>query len=111
MLSTRGAILAVGAAGAALAGLAYGVEEFVLMAIAVAVLLALAKLWVAEVTAGHSAVVVLTVTNLSRRRRPPVVVEDPDGKWSVSYPGLGESSIAGASRAHPGRGTSSPEDP
>ncbi len=126
MLSTRGAVLALGATCAAIAGLAYGVEEFVLLAIAVAVLLALGQVWVwrrlrvsrralrvavsvpmAEVTAGQSAVVDLTVTNVSPRRRPPVVVEDPGGKWSVSYPGLGESSVAGASRAHPTRGISS----
>jgi len=129
VLSTRGAVLALGATFAAIAGLAYGVEEFVLLAIAVGSLLALGQVWVwrrlgvsrralrvavsvprAEVTAGQSAVVELTVTNVSRRRRPPVVVEDPGGKWSVSYPGLGESSVAGASRARPTRGNSSRGD-
>jgi len=130
VLSTRGAVLALGATFAAIAGLAYGVEEFVLLAIAVGSLLALGQVWVwrrlgvsrralrvavsvprAEVTAGQSALVELTVTNVSRRRRPPVVVEDPGGKWSVSYPGLGESSVAGASRAHPTRAHPSRGDP
>jgi len=130
VLSTRGVVLAVGAVCAALAGLAYGVEEFVLLALAVGVLLALAKVgvgrrqrvsgWalrvavsvpVAEVTAGQSAVVHLTVTNVSRRRGPPVVVEVPDGNWSVSYPGLGVSTVAGGARAHPPRGYGSPKDP
>ena len=118
MLSTRGAVLGAGAAFAAVAGLAYGVEEFVLLAIAVGVLLTVGvvTVWrrrgvsrralrvvvrvpVAEVTARQSAVVELTVTNTGRRRGPPVVVEDPAGKWSISYPGLGESSVAGTSRA------------
>ncbi len=124
MLSTRGAVLAVGAACSAIAGLAYGVEEFVLLAIAVGVLLALGivsvwyrrlvtrrslrvvvKVPVAEVSAGQSAVVEMTVANGSDHRRPPVLVEDPDGKWSVSHPGLGESSVAGTSQRSISRGS------
>jgi hypothetical protein len=115
VLSTRGAVLALGAGAAGLAGLLYGVEEFVLMAMSVGVLLAVGagSAWrrqrvcrrslrlvvrvpVAEVTARQSAVVELTVTSASPRRRPPVLVEDPRDHWSVSYPGLGESSLAGA---------------
>ena len=56
------------------------------------------KVPVAEVSAGQSAVVEMTVANGSDHRRPPVLVEDPDGKWSVSHPGLGESSVAGTSQ-------------
>ncbi len=115
MLSTRGAVLAVGAVCSALAGLIFGVEEFVFLALSVGVLLAVAtvSVWyrlhvsrralrvvvrvpIAEVTAGQSAVVELSVSNVSRRRRPPVLLEDPDGHWSVSYPGLGESAVARA---------------
>lgn len=117
MLSTRGSVLALGAACSAVAGLVYGVEEFVFLAMSVGVLLGVGtvstwsrlrasrralrvvvKVPVAEVTARQSAVVELTVTNTSGRRRPAVVVEDPGGHWSVSHPGLGESSLAGARR-------------
>ncbi|MGD0381018.1 MAG: DUF58 domain-containing protein [Acidimicrobiales bacterium] len=117
MLSTRGAVLAGGAACSAIAGLVYGVEEFVFLAISVGVLLVVGAVsaWhrlrttrralhlvvnvpVAEVTARQTATVELTVTNVGRRRRPPVLVEDPRAHWSVSHPGLGETSIAGARR-------------
>ena len=106
-----------GALCSALAGLVYGVEEFVFVAIVVAVLFGfgavsvwwrqtvarralhlVVKVPVADVTAGQSAHVELTVTNGGRRRLPPVVVEDPSGHWSVSHPGLGPSSVAGASQ-------------
>jgi hypothetical protein len=115
--------LAVGAAAAAVAGLVYGVEEFVFLAMAVAVLLAFGAVsaWyrqrvsrralrlvmrvpVAEVGGRQSAVVELTVTNLSAGRQPPVLVEASRGHWSVSHPGLGESSFAGARRSQ-GSGT------
>lgn len=117
MLSTRGAVLAVGAACSAIAGLAYGVEEFVFLAISVGVLLVVGtvsawhrlrtsrralhlvvKVPVAEVTARQTATVELKVTNGGRGRRPAVLVEDPRAHWSVSHPGLGETSIAGARR-------------
>jgi len=127
VLSTRGAVLTVGTACAAVAGLAYGVEEFVFLALVVAVLLVLGtviawyrqrvsrrglhlvmKVPVAEVTAAQSAVVELTVSNVGRRRLPPLLVEDPRAHWSVSHPGLGESSVAGARGATlaPARGPS-----
>jgi len=115
VLTTRGAVLSTGSAAAAVAGLAYGVEEFVILALAVGVLLGVGALSlgmrrrvgrralhlvvrvpVAEVTAGQPAVVELTVTTTGRRRRPPVLVEDPSAHWAVSHPGLGERSIAGA---------------
>ena len=108
-------MLAVGAGLSAVAGLVFGVEEFVFLALSVAVLLVLgvASAWYrqhtsrgtlrlvmkvpqAEVTAGQSAEVVLAVTNGGRRRLPPLLVEDPGVHWSVSYPGLAQSSVAGA---------------
>jgi len=111
-------VLGAGSVGSAIAGLVYGVEEFVFLAMAVGVLFAVGALSmgyrrrasrrtlrlvvrvpVAEVTAQQSAVVELTVTNTGNRRRPPVLVEDPSVHWAVSHPGLSESSLAGA-RAH-----------
>jgi uncharacterized protein (DUF58 family) len=127
VLSTRGAVLAAGAAAAAVAGLVYGVEEFVFLAMAVGILLAFGALsaWhrqrlsrralrlvmrvpVAEVTARQSAVVELSVTNLGAHRQPPVLVEASRGHWSVSHPGLGEGSLAGARRS-PASGTGAPQ--
>jgi uncharacterized protein (DUF58 family) len=119
VLSIRGAVLALGAACAAITGLVYGVEEFVFLAMSVAVLLVLgaATAWYRqhvsrralrvvvrvphpEVTARQSASVELTLSNVGRRRLPPVLVEDPGAHWSVSHPGLGEGSLA-----HTGRNT------
>ena len=132
MLTTRGVVLGVGIVLATVAGLAYGVEEFVFLALAVAVLFVLGALSVsyrrhaagtglrlvvtvpiAEVTTGHAAVVTVTVTNEGRRRRPPVLVEDPADHWSVSHPGLGASSVAGARRGppSPSPGTGAPRPP
>jgi uncharacterized protein (DUF58 family) len=54
---------------------------------------------VAEVGTRQSAVVELAVTNLGTRRQPPVLVEASRGHWSVSHPGLDESSFAGARRS------------
>ncbi len=59
------------------------------------------KVPVAEVTAAQSALVELTVTNVGRRRLPPVLVEDPRGHWALSHPGLGESSVAGGRHPTP----------
>ena len=119
MLTTRGSVLAVGAAGAAVAGLAYGVEEFVFLGISVGVLLVLGagSVWVgarrsrtglrvvvtvpvAEVTAHQAATVALTLAG-GGGPRPSVRVESPDDHWSVSYPGLAESSVAGSRRRPP----------
>jgi uncharacterized protein (DUF58 family) len=118
VLSTRGVVLAVGAGLSAFTGLVFGVEEFVFLALSVAVLLVLGvvSVWYrqhvsrgtlrlvmsvpqAEVTAGQSAEVVLVVTNRGGRRLPPLLVEDPRFHWSVSYPGLAQSSVAGARTA------------
>jgi uncharacterized protein (DUF58 family) len=127
VLSTRGLVLAVGSACSAIAGLVYGVEEFVLLPISVGVLLAVGaisswrrqrvsrqslqlvvKVPVAEVTANQAAVVELTVTNLGRHRQPPVLVEDPEGHWSVSHPGLGDHSVAGGRHGPRSRRTTYP---
>ncbi len=121
MLSTRGLVLAAGAAAAAIAGFSYGVEEFVLLAIAAAVLLTLGVAWVRvreravrsavrvvvavpvpEVAAGTPAVIDMTVTNAGARRLPPISVEDAAGHWGLSHPGLREH------RADPGRRVAQP---
>ena len=107
MLSSRGLVLAAGGGASALAGLVYGVEEFVLLSVAAAVLLVLGAAWVRwrdramrgalrvvvdvpvpEVSAGTPAVVDMTVTNAARRRLPPIAIEDPGDHWAVSHPGL-----------------------
>ena len=114
MLTTRGAVLVVGAAGAAVAGLAYGVEEFVFLGISVGVLLVLGAgaVWVgarrsrsrlrvvvtvpvAEVTAHQAATVAVTIAR-GGGPRPSVRVENPDDHWTVSHPGLAESSVGGS---------------
>jgi uncharacterized protein (DUF58 family) len=64
---------------------------------------------VAEVTAGQPAVVDLTVSNGGRHRGAPVLVENPTGHWSVSYPGLGDSSVARPRRAPASRRPGAPE--
>jgi len=121
VLSTRGIVLAVGAAAAAIAGFSYGVEEFVLLAVAAAVLLILGAAWVRvreravrtalrvvvtvpvpEVAAGTPAVIDMTVTNAGARRLPPISVEDAAGHWGLSHPGLREH------RTDPGRRVAQP---
>jgi uncharacterized protein (DUF58 family) len=107
VLSSRGLVLAAGASASALSGLLYGVEEFVLLPVAAAVLLVLGAIWVRwrdhtmrgalrvvmtvpvpEVSAGTPTFVDMTVTNTARRRIPPLAVEDPGEHWTVSHPGL-----------------------
>ena len=134
MLSSRGVVLATGAAGAAVAGLLYGVEEFVLLALAVGVLLVVgvATLWyrtrlarrslrvvvrvpVAELASGQSALVEMLVCNEGRRRLPPIVVEEPRRHWTVTHPGLGGGPSPGAPGRTvpdgPGRSGSTPPAP
>jgi len=124
VLSSRGRLLTVGSVGAAVAGLVYGVEEFVLLATSAWVLLAIGALGArrrrralrralrlvvrvpaAEVAAGQPALVELRVSNAGRHRLPPVVVEEPRRHWSVSFPGLGarHGAVAGAADARDGR--------
>ena len=106
-------VLAAGSAVLFVAGLAYGVEEFVMVAASVAVLLAVGAVSVrlrrraargglrlvtatpqVDLFPGQIGVVELTVTNAGRHRLPPVVVGDPARCWTVSYPGLSGSALA-----------------
>ncbi|HTZ09495.1 MAG TPA: DUF58 domain-containing protein [Acidimicrobiales bacterium] len=123
LLTGRGVVLGAGAAGAAVAGSVYGVEEFVLLAVAVAVLFvvgAVVVVWrrrsargalhvavrvpVPELGRGQAAVVELVVRNEGRRRLPPLAVEEPRRHWSVSYPGLtGRPAPGGPGRTSPRR--------
>ena len=48
---------------------------------------------VAEVNATQSAIVALVVTNVGRRRLPPLRVEPPGRHWSVSHPGLADGRL------------------
>jgi len=124
VLTHRGMVLAAGSVILAVAGLAYGVEEFVMVAASVAVLLALGAVSVRvrrrrarrglrmvtstpqiDLSPGQAAVVELTVANAGRRHLPSVVVGDPARCWAVSYPGLSGSALATGRRAPgPGRG-------
>ena len=107
MVSVRGLILSTGAGVLAVLGLGFGVEEFVMMAIALAVLLLLGaatvswrartarralvveiRVPVAEVSVGQPTTLELHVTNAGRRTVPAVRIEAPGRHWTVSYPGL-----------------------
>lgn len=91
----------------ALAGAAYGVEEFELVAISVAVLFVtgLASMWsrwsrarrslevavrvpAAEVVAGQRATAEIVITNIGSHTTAPVQIEDPGRRWSLTHPGL-----------------------
>src|SRR5580658_6350690 len=108
MVSFRGILLCTGAGVLAVVGLAFGVEEFVMLAIAFAVLLvlgAVAVVWRArtarrslrlelrvpamEVNVGQPAVMELHVTNAGRHRLVSTRIEAPGRHWTVTYPGLG----------------------
>lgn len=108
MVSFRGLLLSTGAGVLAVLGLGFGVEEFVMLSIALGVLLLLGALSVAwrsrtarrslrlelrvpamEVSVGQAAIMELFVTNTGRRTIPSVRVEAPARHWTVSYPGLG----------------------
>ncbi len=92
----------------AVAGLVYGVEEFVLLAMSVGVLLVTGAVVVryharagrralhvvvrvptAEVTSRQPTQVELRVTNQGRHRLPPVLVAEPRRRWTLSHPGVG----------------------
>ncbi|MGA2521494.1 MAG: DUF58 domain-containing protein [Acidimicrobiales bacterium] len=114
MLSARGALLGVGALAMAIAGFVYGVEEFVLLAMSVGVLLVTGSVVVryrgrvgrralhvvvrvpaAEVTSRQPTRVEMRVTNHGRRRLPPVLVAEPRRHWTLSHPGMGGRGPAG----------------
>jgi uncharacterized protein (DUF58 family) len=102
-------VLAVGALCAALAGLVYGVEEFVFLALAAGALIITGTVTLsrrrrgcreaihlvmavpeAEIGWGQSAVVELVVMNTGRRYLPPLLVGEPHHLWTVSHPGLAQ---------------------
>jgi uncharacterized protein (DUF58 family) len=108
MVSFRGLVLSAGAGVLAVVGLGFGVEEFVMLAIALGVLLvlgAISVLWrtrttrrslrldlevpAVEVSVGQLATMELHVTNAGRRTVAPFRLEAPARRWTVSYPGLG----------------------
>jgi len=112
VVTSRGLIVAAAAVALLILGVAYGVEEFILLTLSAVVLLAVCSisLWrrsrvarvalrvvvrvpVAEVNAAQPAVVALVVTNVGRRRLPPLRVEPPGRHWSVSHPGLAEGRL------------------
>ena len=136
MLTTRGQVLGAGALGAAVSGLVYGVEEFVLAALAVAALMVAGSLMAtsrrlafrrharlvtavpdAEISAGQSADAEVTVVNIGRRRLAPVLVAVDDANWTLSHPGLALGALAAGRRAiertespRPARGFAEPSD-
>lgn len=108
MVSFRGLLLSTGAGVLAVVGLGFGVEEFVMVAIALGVLLVLGTVsvvWRAraarrsvhldlivpamEVNVGQAATMQLHVTNGGRHTVPSVRIEAPARHWTVTYPGLG----------------------
>jgi uncharacterized protein (DUF58 family) len=108
VVSVRGLVVSAGAGLLVVVGFAFDVEEFVMVALAAAVLLALGAVSVSwrarvtrrgvrmelrvpamEVAVGQRAVIELHVHNTGRRTVPPVRVEAPARSWTVSYPGLG----------------------
>jgi uncharacterized protein (DUF58 family) len=108
VVSFRGLVISSGAGLLAVVGFGFGVEEFVLLAIALGVLLVLGAASVAgrarsarralrfdlvapvtEVSVGHPTTVELHVTNSGRHTIASVRLEAPARRWTVSYPGLG----------------------
>ncbi|HTT85863.1 MAG TPA: DUF58 domain-containing protein [Acidimicrobiales bacterium] len=107
MVSVRGLILSAGAGVLAVVGLGFGVEEFVMVAIALGVVLFLGAASVSwrartarralvveirvpasEVSIGQPTTLELRVTNSGRRTVPAVRFEAPGRHWTVSHPGL-----------------------
>jgi uncharacterized protein (DUF58 family) len=120
VVSFRGLLLSTGAGVLAVLGLGFGVEEFVMLAIALAVLLVLGAasvLWRArtarrslvldlripamEVNVGQAATMELQVTNSGRFTIPSVRVEAPARHWTVTYPGLGARQVGSTGPAPP----------
>jgi len=108
VVSFRGLLLSSAAGVLAVLGLGFGVEEFVMLAVGLVVLLLLgvaSVVWRAraarrllglelrvpaiEVSIGQPAIMELSVTNSGRRTIPSVRIEAPARHWTVSYPGLG----------------------
>jgi uncharacterized protein (DUF58 family) len=108
VVSVRGLILSTGAGLLTVVGLGFGVEEFLMVAIALGVLLVAGAASVSwrsrsarkslglelrvpapETTVGQAVTLELHVTNSGRRTVPSVRIEAPARHWTVSYPGLG----------------------
>jgi len=108
VVSFRGLLLSTLAGVLAVLGLGFGVEEFVMVAIALAVLLLLGAVSVSwrartarrslhldlvvpamEVSVGQPATMELHITNSGRRTVASVRIEAPARHFTVSYPGLG----------------------
>jgi uncharacterized protein (DUF58 family) len=108
MVSFRGLLLSAGAGLLAIVGLAFGVEEFVLLALSLAVLLILGAasvIWrtstarrslslelrvpTMEVSVGAATAMELHVANSGRHTVASVRIEAPARHWTVTYPGLG----------------------
>jgi uncharacterized protein (DUF58 family) len=120
LVSVRGLLLSTGAGVLAVIGLGFGVEEFLMVAIALGVLLVLGAASVSwrarmarrslhlelripamEVSMGQSATMELHVTNRRRGTIASVRIEAPARHWTVSYPGLGSRHLAGAALSSP----------
>ncbi|MGH9017632.1 MAG: hypothetical protein ACRDY1_07785, partial [Acidimicrobiales bacterium] len=105
MVSPRGLVLSTGAVVLLIVGFGFGVEEFVLLAMALGVLLVLGAalaLWrtrtarrsleldihlpATEVSVGAPATMELRVTNSGRHTVPSVRIEAPGRRWTVTYP-------------------------
>jgi uncharacterized protein (DUF58 family) len=108
VVSFRGLLLSTAAGVLAVLGLGFGVEEFVMVAIALGVLFVLGAASVAlrgrtarrslhlelripamEVNVGQTATMELQITNSGRHTIPSVRIEAPARHWTVTYPGLG----------------------
>jgi uncharacterized protein (DUF58 family) len=107
VVSVRGLILSTGAGVLAVVGLGFGVEEFLMVAIALGVLLVVGAASVSwrsrsagkalslelrvpapDTTVGQTLTLELHVTNSGRRTVPSVRIEAPGRHWTVSHPGL-----------------------
>jgi uncharacterized protein (DUF58 family) len=117
--TTRLWVVAGVASGAAVVGGAFGVEEFVLLALAAGVVVAWGALtvrWRARRLRGELEVVVdvpvpeagvgdtvvaRVVLSGAGRALPPLRLEDPRGRWVLSHPGLGGRPVAEPSSPSP----------
>jgi uncharacterized protein (DUF58 family) len=127
VVSFRGLLLSTGAAALAVLGLGFGVEEFVMLAIGLGVLLVLGVISVSwrarvarrslhlelhvpamEVSVGQPATMELQITNSGRHTIASVRIEVPARHWTVSYPGLGARHATMPAVSPPGPGSSNP---
>jgi uncharacterized protein (DUF58 family) len=107
VLTLRGIVVALAVTGLLTAGLAAGVEEFVLMGLALGVLEVVVVTWVlwasrrarrqlrvrttigrVDLRVGEDAEGRVVVTNTAADQVGPLLVESPEGRWHLSRPGL-----------------------